>query len=183
MEALLVMDMQSLIVGMIPDSASLLQNVRKAIDVARAKKIPVIYVTVAFRPGFPDVSPNNRMFQAIKGMGAVFAGPEGAAIHPDLKPTENDVIVIKRRVSAFAGSDLEVVLRSQGIQHLVLCGIATSGVVLSTVREAADRDYRLTVLSDGCADREPDVHDLLLTKVFPRQADVITVEEWLAGHP
>jgi nicotinamidase-related amidase len=89
--------------------------------------------------------------------------------------------VTKRRVSAFAGSDLEVILRGHRIEHLVLAGIATSGVVLSTVREAADKDYRLSVLSDACADRDADVHSILTTKVFPRQAEVMTTAEWVAG--
>ena len=47
-----------------------------------------------------------------------------------------------------------------------------------TVREAADKDYRITVLSDGCADADEEVHRVLTTKVFPRQADVMTVDEW-----
>ena len=98
--------------------------------------------------------------------------------HPAVEPLENDVIVTKRRISAFTGSDLEVVLRAQNIDHIVLAGIATSGVVLSTLREAADKDYRITVLSDGCADRDEEVHRVLLTKIFPRQADVITIHEW-----
>ncbi|HLY07587.1 MAG TPA: isochorismatase family cysteine hydrolase [Rhizomicrobium sp.] len=180
MEALLVMDMQTPIVAMVGDPAPLLANVRKAIDKARARNIPVIFVVVTFRPGFPEVSPNNKMFHAIRERAALFADHAGAAVHPDLKPQESDVIVVKRRVSAFAGSDLEIVLRAQGIRHLVLAGIATSGVVLSTVREAADMDYRLTVLSDCCADMDAEVHDLLLGKVFPRQADVVTVDAWLA---
>jgi len=79
----------------------------------------------------------------------------------------------KRRVTGFAGSDLEVILRSQGIGHLVLPGLSTSGVVLSTLREAADKDYRISVLSDCCADPDPEVHQLLLTKIFPRQAEVL----------
>jgi nicotinamidase-related amidase len=182
MEALLIMDMQTPIVGMVADPAALLQNVRKAIDGARAKNGPVIYVTVTFRPGFPEISPNNKTFHAIRGS-ALFADPGGAAVHPDLKPRENDVIVVKRRVSAFAGSDLEIILRSQGIQRLILCGIATSGVVLSTLREAADKDYRLTVLSDCCADMDAEVHNLLLTKVFPRQADVIAADQWIGSRP
>src|SRR5262249_51519108 len=89
-----------------------------------------------------------------------------------------DIIVTKRRVSAFTGSDLEVVLRAQGLSHLVLSGISTSGVVLSTLREAADKDYQLTVLSDSCADGDEEVHRILLTKIFPRQAEVITTETW-----
>lgn len=88
--------------------------------------------------------------------------------------------MVKKRVSAFTGSDLEVLLRSMSVTHLVLTGIATSGVVLSTAREAADRDYQLTVLADGCADADDEVHRVLLSKVFPRQAIVTTAQEWAA---
>jgi nicotinamidase-related amidase len=90
-----------------------------------------------------------------------------------------ELLVTKRRVSAFAGSDLDVVLRTKGIDALVLSGIATSGVVLSTLREAADLDFDLTVLSDGCADADPEVHRVLTEKVFVRQANVLTTQEWI----
>jgi nicotinamidase-related amidase len=102
-------------------------------------------------------------------------------IHPEVAPEPGDVIVTKKRVSAFAGSDLDLVLGAGGIDSLVLTGIATSGVVLSTVRQAADLDFRLTVLSDGCLDADPEVHRVLTEKVFPRQADVLTVAGWIAG--
>ena len=84
----------------------------------------------------------------------------------------------KKRVSAFAGSDLELVLRAREVTHLVLGGIATSGVVLSTVRAAADSDYRLTVLADLCLDGDEEVHRVLTGKVFPRQAEVIASADW-----
>jgi nicotinamidase-related amidase len=103
---------------------------------------------------------------------------EATQIHPALGPRAEDPVVLKKRVSAFAGSDLEVLLRSLEITHLVLTGIATSGVVLSTLREAADRDYELTVLSDACADADEEVHRMLTEKVFPRQAEVLSVAEW-----
>jgi nicotinamidase-related amidase len=90
-------------------------------------------------------------------------------------------VVTKRRVSAFAGSDLDFVLRAGGIDSLVLTGIATSGVVLSTLRQAADLDFELTVLSDACADGDEEVHRVLIEKVFPRQAAVITVADWAGG--
>src|SRR5581483_5969836 len=136
----------------------------------------VIYVRVAFRPGYPEVSPRNQAFSGLAQRGALIDGETG--VHSAVAPEEGDVIVTKKRVSAFAGSDLDVVLRAQQIRALALTGIATSGVVLSTLRAAADMDYELTVLSDGCADRDPDVHRILLEKVFPRQARVQTVEEW-----
>jgi nicotinamidase-related amidase len=82
-------------------------------------------------------------------------------------------------VSAFSGSDLDVLLRGVGADALILAGISTSGVVLSTLRQAADLDYRLTVLADACADRDPEVHRVLTEKVFPRQALVATTDEWI----
>ena len=89
--------------------------------------------------------------------------------------------MVKKRVSAFAGSDLAEVLRGGAIDTLVLTGIATSGVVLSTLRQAADLDYRLVVLHDGCADADPEVHRVLTEKVFPRQAEVLDVDDWVAS--
>jgi nicotinamidase-related amidase len=84
-------------------------------------------------------------------------------------------------VSAFAGSDLEMILRAQGTQSLVLLGLATSGVVLSTLRQAADLDFTLQVIEDGCADADPEVHQVLMKKVFPRQAQVLTARAFIEG--
>jgi nicotinamidase-related amidase len=177
--ALLVMDIQTFILARMGDSKDLINALKEAIGKARAAGIPVIYVGVAFRKGLPEISTNNKSFSAIRNNAAQLAVmEEPVAIHPSVAPLPGDIVVTKRRISAFTGSDLEVVLRALHIGRLVLTGIATGGVVLSTLREAADKDYRLTVLSDGCADTDPEVHSLLLSKVFPRQADVITVEEW-----
>ncbi len=179
--ALLVMDVQTGIVARFASDPGRLEPLRAAVDAARAAGIPVIFVRVAFRPGFPEVSPANRSFSAIAQGGSWATDPEMAAIHPAVDPRPDDLVVTKLRVSAFTGSDLEVLLRARGLTHLVLAGIATSGVVLSTVREAADRDYRLTVLADGCLDMDPEVHRVLIEKLFPRQADVLTVAGWRAG--
>jgi nicotinamidase-related amidase len=175
--ALLVMDVQPGILDRLPDKESYLARVRATVQAARGKGVPIRFVVVGFRPGMPEVSPRNRVLAAYKQQGStLFSDPR-----PAIAPEDGEVIVTKRRVSAFAGSDLEVVLRSGDVQHLVLCGISTSGVVLSTVREAADRDYRLTVLSDACDDPDPEVHLLLMEKVFTRQAEVVTSARWLQG--
>ena len=176
--ALLVMDMQLGILSMLPGAEALLARAAKAIAHAREKKIPVIYVVVGFRQGAPEVSANNKSFSAGRAKYAGVNMTEFMTVHPALAPAAAELIVIKRRVSSFTGSDLDVVLRSFGIQHLVLTGVATGGVVLSTTREAADRDYRLTIISDCCADGDEEVHRVLTTKIFPRQADVLTLEEW-----
>ncbi|HET8911277.1 MAG TPA: isochorismatase family cysteine hydrolase [Ktedonobacteraceae bacterium] len=177
--ALLVMDVQESIVSRFAQAGNLLTPIKAAIAAARAASIPVIYVKVDFRPGYPEISPRNKSFSTIRqGQTALANAMNKIEIHPEIAPQPGDVVVSKRRVSAFSGSDLEVVLRAQDITHLVLCGIATSGVVLSTLREAADKDYQLTVLADCCADGDEEVHRVLLTKVFPRQADVVQSASW-----
>jgi nicotinamidase-related amidase len=180
--ALLVMDVQGITVGMIKDNKQFTPAITKAIQAARNNKIPVIYVVVAFRKGYPEVSPDNKSFSVLKSGGMNLDTEEAAKVDESVAPQPGDVIIIKKRVSAFAGSDLEVVLRSFAIKHLVLTGIATSGVVLSTIREAADKDYAITVLSDCCADLDEEVHRVLTTKIFTRQANVVTSEEWCADN-
>jgi nicotinamidase-related amidase len=177
--ALLVMDVQRGIVGRFAQDDEYLPRLARAIEAARAGGVPVIHVVIGFRAGHPEISARNKTFSAIAGRtGGFAAGDPDAEIHPDIAPLPGDLVVTKKRVSAFAGSDLDMVLRAGGIDHLVLAGIATSGVVLSTLRQAADLDFGLTVLEDGCLDADPEVHRVLTTKVFPRQADVLTVDAW-----
>ena len=139
----------------------------------------VIFVRVAFRTGAPEVHRRNRIFSHLTGGDGYEEEDPATQIHPSVAPLATEIVVTKRRVSAFAGSDLDMILRSSEVDELVLCGISTSGVVLSTLRQAADLDYQLVVLEDGCADLDPEVHRVLLEKVFPRQADVMTVDDWI----
>jgi len=178
--ALLVMDMQPMVFANLPQADVIVKNVAIAIKKARANNIPIIYVRVGFRQGTPEISSNNKIFAAAKQTYASINMDNFLKIESSIAPLETDIVITKRRVSAFTGSDLEVVLRGRGITHLVLTGFATSGVVLSTTREAADKDYLLTILSDCCADRDEEVHRVLTTKVLSRQADVIGLDEWLA---
>ena len=178
--ALLVMDVQRGIVERFAGEAGYLPRLGRAITAARAAGIPVIYVTIGFRPGHPEISARNRSFSAVASAGRFTETDPAAEIHPAVAPAAGDLQVTKRRVSAFAGSDLEVLLRGLGAGTLVLAGIATSGVVLSTLRQAADLDYRLVVLADACLDADPEVHRVLTEKVFPRQAEVLTVAQWQA---
>jgi len=176
--ALLVMDVQGAIVKMINEETPFFDSLKKAIKSARSSKMPVIYIVIGFRNGYPEMSPNNKSFNLLKSAGMDLVSEEATKIHQSIAPEEEDIVIVKKRTSAFTGSDLEVVLRSLGIKNIVLTGIATSGVILSTLREAADKDYSITVLSDCCADRDDEVHRVLITKVFPRQAEVILAGDW-----
>lgn len=177
--ALLVMDMQLAIVNTLPDTTALISTTKEVIRTARNRNIPVIYITVNFRQGMPEISANNKAFSTIKTRMADIDMKEWATIHPELAPEKDDIVINKRRFSAFTGSDLEVVLRGLDIQHLVLTGVSTSGVILSTLREAADKDYQLTVIEDCCKDSDEEVHRVLMNKVFPRQADITAASDWI----
>ena len=180
--AVLIMDYQTDIVGYLgTEQEPLLKRASRVLQESRDAKIPVIYVIVGFRPDYPEVSPRNSRFGAIKRTGRFTANAPGSEVHTAVAPQDGDITVVKHRVSAFSGSDLEMILRAKEIDTLVLLGIATSGVVLSTLRYAADSDYRCIVLRDCCADRDAEVHRCLIEKVFPMQATVVTSEEFLTA--
>ncbi len=178
--ALLIMDLQPEIVERFGNGTGLIERITRAAEAARGSGVRVIFVKVGFRAGYPEISPRSPTFSRVAESGGFVEGVS-STIHPALTVAPDDVVVTKRRVSAFAGSDLDVVLRAGGIEALVLSGIATSGVVLSTLRQAADLDFSLTVLSDACLDADDEVHRVLCEKVFPRQAAVLTVEEWVGS--
>src|SRR5258708_33582359 len=129
-------------------------------------------------PAIPELSPRNPVFSAVKANGMLVAGSEGAAIHPAAAAREGEPIVVKHRVSPFVGTDLETLLRANGIDTLVLAGVHTSGGVLSTVCQAVDLDYRLVVVRDCCADPDADTHAMLLDIVIAKQAEGVTTAEF-----
>lgn len=178
--ALLVMDYQAGVVAMVPDPDTLLESAAEAIALVRARGGRIGYVRVAFEDADYDAIPaTSFMGQRILAAGRSAYHPDApaTAIHDQVTPEPGDIVVRKTRVGAFSTTDLHQQLRRQGIDTLILAGIATSGVVLSTVREASDLDYRLFVLADATADRDPAVHEFLLGAIFPRQATVITTAD------
>ncbi|HEY4917806.1 MAG TPA: isochorismatase family cysteine hydrolase [Solirubrobacteraceae bacterium] len=175
--ALLVMDYQNGIIPMAPHPEELLVGAREVIDLMRSHGATIGYVRV----GFADASEiGGAMGKRVGGIAALehfHADHANTQIHADLAPEDGDIVVRKVRVGPFGSTDLHEQLQARGIDTLVLAGISTSGVVLSTVRDAHDRDYRLIVLADLCADRDPEVHQVLIGKVFPGQAEVISAAE------
>jgi nicotinamidase-related amidase len=169
------MDFQTLIVDNYAAGAeALLNRTAKLVAAARTAGIRVIYVVVGFRPGYPEASDRNATFNGLKASGAFASGAESAKIHSAVAPLAGEIIVTKHRVSAFAGTDLDLMLRANGIETLILTGVITSGVVLSSLSHAADADYRLLVVGDCCSDGDEEAYRVLLEKVFPRQATVTT---------
>jgi nicotinamidase-related amidase len=176
----LCMDYQNDIVKGYTSDPSLLTRAASVLRRARESDIPVVYVAVRFRAGHPEI-PDRSLFKTAKTANRLVEHTEGAEIHSAVAPQPGDIVVTKRRVSAFTGSDLDCVLRGLERPHLVLFGIATSGVVLSTVRQAADLDYQMNVVTDCCADRDAEVHRVLTEKVFATMAPGMTADQFLSA--
>jgi len=152
------MDYQNRQLGYFSESfqSELIARANKVLAKARLEGIPVIYIEVLRGERTPE-----------------------REIHPAITPQPGEPVLTKRRTGPFSTTNLDEVLKKQGIETLALMGISTSGCVLSTVRWAADIDYRLIVLSDCCADRDDEVQRVLMEKVFPRQASVVTAQEFI----
>ena len=103
-----------------------------------------------------------------------------AGLHPDLVLDSADLVVRKQRLSAFARTRLDEQLTNLGVTTLALCGLTTGGAVLSTLTDASDRDYGLVVLSDCVADPDPNLNDFLVGEIFPREAAVLSAEQFSA---
>jgi nicotinamidase-related amidase len=163
-----------------PRGLAAVDRLDQAARAARRADIPVIHVRMVFRPGLVDVAPRARTSPFAVNFEE---GAQAAELHPGLGPHEGDIDVVSTRASAFKGSDLPTLLATLKISDLILGGIGTSGVVLATVLEGADLSYGITVLSDACADRDLEVHDILLNRVLPLRSQILSVSEWAATVP
>jgi nicotinamidase-related amidase len=178
--AILIMDYQNqAIESQAKASPEILVKAAGVLKAARDADLPIVYITMGFREGYPELSPRNKPLAFLKDNLRYQEGTQGADIHSDVAPTKRDIIVRKRRVGAFSHTELDMVLRSMGVEHLVMFGVATSGVILSTIRAAADLDYAVTILSDCCADADPEMHKLLIERVLPRQATIIESRQFI----
>ncbi|WP_254898111.1 cysteine hydrolase family protein [Kitasatospora sp. NA04385] len=175
--ALLVLDYQPATLAFVPegeDRDSLLGRVAGAVADVRAHGGTIAHVRAAFTEADWDAVPDaNKSFAPLARHRAMHHEDPATAPHEQLAPRDGDITVRKTRFGAMSTTDLDRQLRARGITTLVVSGLSTGGAVLSTVLDAADLDYRLYVLSDGVADPDPEVHDILLRKVLPTRAHVI----------
>jgi nicotinamidase-related amidase len=179
--ALMLMDFQPFILNSIGDTEELLSRAHAALAWSRAENVRVVYVRVAFTAeDYTTIPAHNKTFTAVAEHRILADGTPETAIDPSFEIRDEDILVRKTRFGAFSTTDLYTQLHAQGVDTLVLSGISTGGVVLSTLRDAADADFRLYVLADATADPDPEVHRVLIEKVFPRQADIIRTEDLAA---
>ena len=177
--ALLIADFYAAFMSTLPHAVDrqVVEKTQSLQHAARDAGLFLCYCATVFRPGYVEISERNKTFSARKHSGQPPVSDPVELIHPAVLPRTDEVVVGKHRVNALYGTALDLILRANTIDTLMILGYATSGVVLSTVRYAADLDYRLVVIEDCCADQDPDVHDFLTQRIFPRQAEVVTSVE------
>ena len=162
--AVLIMDFQQRIIANVAsEPAAVVENAARALNGARGAGIPVIYVVHRGGP-FAEYAPD-------------------IELHPGVTPAEGELVITKVRPGPFSTTALDVTLREMGRDTLVIMGVATSGCVLSGVRWAVDVNYSFIVLSDACSDGDAEVHRVLTEKVYPRQGQVMSVEDFLQALP
>jgi nicotinamidase-related amidase len=177
--AFLIMDVQGGTVPLVPIPQAYLPLMADTINSARSAGVKIIYIIVSFRPSHPECSPRNPIFGRLARSNAYVTATPETTIHPSIAPLPTDIVVEKKRVSAFAGNDLDMMLRSLGVEKLVMAGLTTSGVVLSTVCEAADKDFEIVVLRDLCADFEEETHRVLMDDLFTKRGTVVGARDWI----
>ena len=177
--AMLALDLQIGILGLYPNTESVLPPAQRALEFARSKGFQVVHVGLGFTEGYPELPQFETPFERIRKNQLFIKGTPSSEFHPSLVKA-GDHVLYKQRVGAFSENHLQLILRSRGVEHLVMFGIATSGIVLSTVRRAFDLDYRMSILSDACFDGDPEVHRVLIEKVLSRQATVLETDAFIA---
>jgi nicotinamidase-related amidase len=151
------------------------------LDAARGAGVKVIYASVKFRPGYPELNRSAGLNQEIIELNSLVEGTWGANIHEAVAPQEGDLVITKRSVSAFAGSDLANLLSASGITTLLLSGVSTNFVVEGTARDAVDRGYNVVVVEDCCASGSQEAHHTALTTALPALATIANSAEVIAA--
>ena len=166
--ALLVLDFINDIVhplGKIAASAefikenNVIQHTNETIALARKKHWPIIFIKVGFHAEYQECPNHSPVFSKVKNLGALQLNTWGTNFHDDIQKEENDLTLVKHRVSAFYATSLEAFLNAQQIERLIICGVSTDMAVQTTAREAHDRDYQVVIVSDACGAANTVLHE------------------------
>ncbi|CAF2600876.1 unnamed protein product [Rotaria sp. Silwood2] len=180
--AFLFLDYEVIAVALMPNSAvktsflsqslAWLQAVRGSVR----RSTQIMFSRVEFRPGYPEISCRNKQLSAISKLNLVIEGTPGTEFYPGFQPQANEIQFVKRRVSAAYNSELLILLDSQCIKTVVLAGLSTSSVILSTTRQLADMDFIIYIIRDAVIDSNSTVNEVLLDSVLTSQATVLSID-------
>jgi ureidoacrylate peracid hydrolase len=179
---LLVIDMQNELLhpdgklyhgGFPSEFAELVPNVKRLLEAARASAVPAVFVCTAYHPTYADASP----LSPSRKSGSLLEGTWGVKIVEDIAPLESEIVIRKRRPSAFFETPLDSILRGLGARSIFICGVATNRAVESTARDAFNRDYESVIVADGTAARSAAAHRASLESLGSFFGRVMTASE------
>ncbi|RST54196.1 cysteine hydrolase family protein [Variovorax sp. DXTD-1] len=162
-----------------PARPRLIASAARLIAGARANGVPVIFVRIAFAPGYADCLHNSMLFRRVAETGAVLDGQWGAEFYAELAPLPGEAVVTHKRNNPFCASGLEEAVRSTSATRLYMAGIATNHVVEHGARHASDLGYDVAVVADACSTAQPHLHAASL-ETLGMLADVMLVDEAIA---
>jgi nicotinamidase-related amidase len=156
-------------VSAVMDKTGMLPKTVALVDAARAAGVTIMHAPITFAPGYGELS--RHPYGILKGVvdgNAFVKGTWGAAIVDDLTPAEGDIIVEgKRGLDTFASTNLDFILRSKGIETVIIGGFLTNCCVESTMRSAYENGYRVITLTDCTAATSVPEHDNAIAYDFP----------------
>lgn len=155
---------------------AILPTVSRLIAAARAAGLSIIHTRQGYRADMADITPYEkwrRKRAGLDGTDILLRSGSGFQIVPEIDIAPEDIIVDKTCNGAFTYTDLELVLRSQGITHLLFSGCTTDVCVHTTLREACDRNFQCLTISDACASGDRYAHEAAL--------HMVTVEDGVFG--
>jgi nicotinamidase-related amidase len=135
----------------VPNGRSLIPKLKRIVDIGRGKNLITIFTTHVFRKNDRDIGLATVFRPEMKKVSILREGTSDIEFYDELKPQKNDIVIIKRRFSAFFGTDLDLILRSNKIDTIIIGGVATNVCCACSAYDARMRDYRVIFLSDGTA--------------------------------
>lgn len=155
---------------------NVISNTKKLLEKARSEGLKVIYSKVEYREGYPEIRNSKAPIQlGLPQTGALVKGSYGSEICNELKPLPGEVVISKSRINPFTNSEFEKQL--EGIETIILAGVATNFVVESLARTASDLDYNVIIAEDCCASMNQEMHDFSINCILPNLGSVVSSEE------
>jgi nicotinamidase-related amidase len=156
-------------VSAVMDKTGMLPKTVALVEAARAAGVTIMHAPITFAPGYGELS--RHPYGILKGVvdgNAFVKGTWGAAIVDDLAPADGDIVIEgKRGLDTFASTNLDFILRSKGIDTVILGGFLTNCCVESTMRSAYENGYRVITLTDCTAATSAEEHDNAIAYDYP----------------
>lgn len=162
------------------EERSVIQKANQALKIARDHQWLIMFVKVGFSTHYVEQPKNSPFYAKVDQLHALTLGEWGTDFHAALEVKESDPIVIKHRISPFYGTNLEVVLKANQIDRLVICGVSTTWAIQATAREGHDRDYQMVIVEEACAAASQEEHQASIQQLS-RIAQIVSLAE-LENH-